>query len=157
MIFLAVMLLAEIMPAGTQGKDARHLALASSHFLGSEVQQGCFVHPFRKALYSFLFLQNYKWCDRSTKGSKESRGLRSVMGRLPVLSDGSRRFSCSPGQGPAQSSWAAWPSTSREGWSSACGTGNPKPTSRTGEILPACVIAVESSGSWPLVVPMRRI
>lgn len=78
-------------------------------------------------------------------------------GGVPVLPFGSRSFSCSLGRGPAQTSKAAWPSTSREGWSSACGTGSPKPTSRTGEIPPVCAVALESSGSWALVVPMRRI
>lgn len=71
---------------------------------------------------------------------------------IPVLPHTSRNSSCNLGRGQVRTSKVAWPLTSQEGWSSACGTGSPKPTSRTGEIPPSgCCSSIKfvllSSGS----------
>lgn len=74
MIFPAVTLHGEIMPAGTQGRGEGCKAPCCSFipFLREGGASGCFVHPSRKSLYSFSFLQKDEWCERNTKGSKET-------------------------------------------------------------------------------------
>lgn len=72
---------------------------------------------------------------------------------IPVLPHTSRSSSCNPDLEQVQTSKGAWPLTSQEGWSSACGTGSPKPMSRTGEIPPSgCCSSMKfmllSSGSY---------
>lgn len=82
MIFPAVTLHAEIMPAGTQGRGEGCKAPCCSFipFLREGGASGCFIHPSRKSLYSFSFLQKDEWCERNTKGVRKP--LRSAVSNL---------------------------------------------------------------------------